>query len=54
MQFGALRARGGLSGPPKTKLEGRVTRYTLKMFVNELGALEIVYLGLLFAFLAHP
>ena len=51
--FGLLRARGGLLGPPKAKLGGRVTSYTLKMFRNELGVLEIVYLGLLFAFLAH-
>ena len=51
--FGLLRAHGELSGFPKAKLGGRVTRYILKMFRNELGVLEIVYLGILFAFLAH-
>ena len=40
-------------GPPKAKFEDRVTRYTLKMFVNELGVLKMVHLGFLFAFLAH-
>ena len=51
--FGLLRAHGGLSGLPKARLGATVTRYILKMFVNELGVLEIVYLGRLFPFLAH-
>ena len=44
------RLAGGILGAPKAKLE---QNYILKMFVNELGVLEIVYLGLLFAFLAN-
>ena len=51
--FRLLRARGGLSGPPKAKLGGRVTRYILKMFINELGVLEIVHLDPKIVFLSQ-
>ena len=52
--FGLSGARGGRPlGPPKAKLGDRVTRYILKMFVNELSVLENPYLDAKNAFLSY-
>ena len=51
--LGVSGALVGVFGTPKVKLGHILTRYELIMVINELGVLEIVYFGFLFAFLAH-